>query len=257
MITKILLILSLVSIFACADNNYSTRVEGTHLKTFSHLAQLSNNVGKNNRHQSKFAKSKKPSEYLKIGVKHKREISNFSKLIEDINQESKNEYVGNNHLDDYQDDYYDVEVHYQDDGSQINKSNYKGYYKIGSEYKILGQTYQPQEYDSFQEVGIASWYGPKFNGQLTANGEIFDMHDLTAAHRTLPLPSVVRVTNLDNNRSAIIRVNDRGPFARDRIIDLSKKSAEILDVIKKGTARVKVEFLKDETQQLLKQLGLK
>jgi len=83
------------------------------------------------------------------------------------------------------------------------------------------------------------------------------MNDITAAHRTLPLPSVVRVTNLSNNRSAIVRVNDRGPFTHDRVIDLSKKSAEILGIIKEGTASVRVELLKDETKDMLKKLGLK
>ena len=96
---------------------------------------------------------------------------------------------------------------------------------------------------SYYEIGIASWYGPKFDGKLTANGEIFNQYDVTAAHKTLPLPSLVKVTNLENNRSIILRINDRGPFVGDRIIDLSYKSAQILGVVKKGTAEVSVELL--------------
>ena len=102
-----------------------------------------------------------------------------------------------------------------------------GRYKVGNPYTVNGKKYFPREDPNYNKVGQASWYGPTFNRRKTANGEYFDMTRLTAAHPTLPLPSFVRVTNLSNNKSAILRVNDRGPFSRTRIIDLSKKSAEI------------------------------
>ena len=124
-----------------------------------------------------------------------------------------------------------------------NDGKTKPYYKVGNPYYINGIRYVPKEVSSYYEEGLASWYGPKFDGKLTANGEIFDQYDVTAAHKTLPLPSLVKVTNLENNRSLIIRINDRGPFVGDRIIDLSYKSAQILGVINKGTALVSVDLI--------------
>lgn len=116
-----------------------------------------------------------------------------------------------------------------------------GNYKA-SPYTVLGKTYYPiQDSRNYQAVGTASWYGTKFHGQATANGEAYDLYGMTAAHKTLPLPSYVRVTNLDNGLSVILRVNDRGPFYSDRIIDLSFAAAKKLDFAEKGTARVKVE----------------
>jgi rare lipoprotein A len=101
------------------------------------------------------------------------------------------------------------------------------------------------QYDTtYDQTGIASWYGPKFHGKKTASGETFDQNKLTAAHRTLPMQSLVRVTNLDNGHSAIIRINDRGPFQKGRIIDLSKRSASELGI--RGTARVRVQLMKEE-----------
>ena len=112
-------------------------------------------------------------------------------------------------------------------------------------YNIFGQDYLPlQQLTEHTEVGIASWYGNKFHGYHTSNGEIYNMFAMTAAHKTLPLPSYVRVTNLDNNQSAIVRVNDRGPFHQDRIIDLSYSAAHKIGMLQRGTARVKVELLK-------------
>jgi rare lipoprotein A len=102
----------------------------------------------------------------------------------------------------------------------------------------------------YDETGIASWYGPGFHGQYTANGEIYDQNGLTAAHKTLPLPSMVRVTNLDNGRSIVVRVNDRGPFVNGRIIDLTRRDAQLLGFIDQGTAKVRVQILKDESQLL-------
>lgn len=121
--------------------------------------------------------------------------------------------------------------------------------KIGKPYQIYGRWYKPKYEPNYDETGVASWYGPGFHGKKTATGEIYDQHGLTAAHPTLPLPSIVRVTNLENGKSALIRVNDRGPFAKNRIIDLSKASADKLGVIGNGTARVRVQFMDQQTQQ--------
>ncbi|TVR00303.1 MAG: septal ring lytic transglycosylase RlpA family protein [Desulfovibrionales bacterium] len=111
-------------------------------------------------------------------------------------------------------------------------------------YTVLGQTYHPlTTADGFSEVGIASWYGPKFHARRTASGEVYNMYDLTAAHRILPMQTKIRVTNLENDKSVILRVNDRGPFVGDRVVDLSYRAAQELDVIRPGTAKVRVEAL--------------
>ncbi len=122
-----------------------------------------------------------------------------------------------------------------------------GAYKVGNPYQIEGVWYTPKEDYGYREEGMASWYGPDFHGKRTANGELYDMHALTAAHRTLPMPCLVRVTNLENRRSAILRINDRGPFAKDRILDVSKRAADALGFIGQGTARVRVEILAEES----------
>ena len=118
-----------------------------------------------------------------------------------------------------------------------------GIYKIGTPYEIEGEWYYPQEDATYDNTGIASWYGPKFHGRLTANGEIFDMDLLTAAHPTLPMPVRAKVTNLENGRSVIVRINDRGPFAKDREIDMSRHAADLLGFKEKGTAKVRVQYL--------------
>src|SRR6478609_3094797 len=118
-----------------------------------------------------------------------------------------------------------------------------GVYKVGQPYQVDNVWYYPREQPDYDETGLASWYGPTFYGRPTANGEIYDGNQLTAAHKTLPMPVNVRVTNLDNGRSIIVRVNDRGPFARGRIIDLSRHAAEQLDMIRAGVARVRVTYL--------------
>lgn len=111
-------------------------------------------------------------------------------------------------------------------------------------YQVRGRWYQPmQDAVGYDEVGIASWYGDQFNGRPTATGEIFDMHGLSAAHKTLPLPGLVEVTNLANGRTVVLRVNDRGPFVDDRIIDLSRGAAEQLDLLSQGVGRVRVRYL--------------
>ena len=118
-----------------------------------------------------------------------------------------------------------------------------GIYKIGTPYEIEGEWYYPQEDPKYDNTGIASWYGPKFHGRRTANGEIFDMDLMTAAHPTLPMPVRAKVTNLENGRSVIVRVNDRGPFAKDREIDMSRRAADELGFREKGTAKVRVQYL--------------
>lgn len=126
----------------------------------------------------------------------------------------------------------------------------QGIYKIGQPYRIENTWYYPAENFNYVETGIASWYGPKFHGKKTANGEIYDMNTLTAAHRTLPMPCAVRVLNLQNGRSLMLRVNDRGPFARGRIIDVSRRAAQLLGFHRAGTARVRVEIIADQSQRL-------
>ncbi len=128
-------------------------------------------------------------------------------------------------------------------------------YKVGRPYKIAGIWYYPAEDYAYSQKGTASWYGSDFHGKRTANGEIYDMNDLTAAHPTLPLPSIVRVTNLENNRTVILRINDRGPFKRNRIIDVSRRGAQLLGFYEAGTTRVRVEI--DSTESLnIKNLAL-
>jgi rare lipoprotein A len=123
------------------------------------------------------------------------------------------------------------------------------HYKVGKPYQIAGVWYYPEVDLEYNETGIASWYGPGFHGKRTANGEIYDQDGLTAAHRTLPMPSMVRVTNLENGRSIVVRINDRGPFKHGRIIDLSRRGAELLSFMKKGTAKVEVQILETESRQ--------
>lgn len=118
-----------------------------------------------------------------------------------------------------------------------------GAYSIGKPYQIAGAWYTPREEPGYDRVGSASWYGELFHGRRTANGEIYDMDRLSAAHPTLPLPVYARVTNLNNGRSLVVRINDRGPYARDRIIDLSRRSAELLGFRGNGTATVRVKYL--------------
>ncbi|MBQ7632546.1 MAG: septal ring lytic transglycosylase RlpA family protein [Alphaproteobacteria bacterium] len=128
--------------------------------------------------------------------------------------------------------------------------DYGGIYKVGNPYKVAGRWYYPKEDYNYIEEGMASWYGEDFNGKKTANGERYNMNTLTAAHRTLPLPSIVKVTNLQNGRSVVLRVNDRGPYVKDRIIDLSKRGAQLLGYMGQGTTRVRVEIMAKESKEL-------
>ncbi len=127
------------------------------------------------------------------------------------------------------------------DGEPVPKGG--GIYRIGKPYNINGRTYVPNENPAYRAEGIASWYGPDFHGRQTANGELYDMHAISAAHPTMPLPSYARVTNLDNGRSIVVRVNDRGPYVRNRIIDLSIGTAKALGSYGHGLARVRVEYV--------------
>ncbi len=118
-----------------------------------------------------------------------------------------------------------------------------GVYRVGSPYVVAGQTYVPQDDPNYRAEGLASWYGDDFHGRYTANGEIFDKDGITAAHTTLPLPSYVRVTNLTNGKSLIVRVNDRGPYAHNRLIDVSTRAAHLLGFYNRGTVPVRVEYV--------------
>lgn len=115
--------------------------------------------------------------------------------------------------------------------------------QTGKPYQVKGKWYVPKEDKSYDKKGLASWYGSAFHGRLTANGEIYDQYHLSAAHPTFPLPSYARVTNLENGDSVIVRVNDRGPYHPGRIIDLSNKAAEMLEVQNKGTVKVRVQYV--------------
>jgi rare lipoprotein A len=118
-----------------------------------------------------------------------------------------------------------------------------GTYRVGKPYTVAGRVYVPEEDTGYRAEGMASWYGDDFHGRLTANGEVFDMQSLTAAHPTLPIPCYARVTNLSNGKSLIVRVNDRGPYHGNRLIDVSNKAAELLEFKGNGVARVRVEYV--------------
>ena len=118
-----------------------------------------------------------------------------------------------------------------------------GTYRVGKPYTVSGRVYVPEENINYSEEGMASWYGDDFHGRYTANGEIFDMNSISAAHPTLPMPSYVRVTNLRNRKSIVVRVNDRGPYANNRIIDLSVQTAKLLGFYGHGLAKVRVEYV--------------
>jgi rare lipoprotein A len=118
-----------------------------------------------------------------------------------------------------------------------------GTYRVGKPYTVAGQVYVPEEDTNYRQEGLASWYGDDFHGRLTANGEVFDMASLTAASPTLPMPCYARVTNLSNGKSLIVRVNDRGPYHGNRLMDVSSKAAELLEFKGNGIARVRVEYV--------------
>ncbi|MBL4801213.1 MAG: septal ring lytic transglycosylase RlpA family protein [Emcibacter sp.] len=123
-------------------------------------------------------------------------------------------------------------------------------YKVGKPYKVSGKVYRPAADPYYDKIGLASWYGSKFHGRKTANGDVFNMNDLTAAHTTLPMPSYVRVTNMDNGRWLILQVNDRGPFVGNRLIDVSRRAAQLLGFEKKGVTKVRVQAVKGPRGEL-------
>ncbi len=127
----------------------------------------------------------------------------------------------------------------------------QGKFKVGDPYQVGGVWYSPALDPGYDEVGIASWYGKKFHGRPTANGAIYDMNALTAAHKTLPMPSTVRVTNLENGRSMLLMVYDRGPFVEGRIIDVSRRAAQLLGFQHKGTVEVRVQAVQDDAAEPL------
>lgn len=131
----------------------------------------------------------------------------------------------------------------------VNGKKVSPHVKLGQSYTVDGETYVPRHQPNYVEEGMASWYGPGFHGGKTANGEVFDKNELTAAHRTLPLPSIVRVTMLSNGKQAYVRVNDRGPFAHSRIIDLSRAAAEKIGLLRAGVAKVRVEYMPEESKR--------
>ena len=118
-----------------------------------------------------------------------------------------------------------------------------GRYHVGKPYEVAGVSFTPKEQPNYDKTGIASWYGPQFHRRMTSNGEWFDMNELTAAHATLPLPSYAKVTNLQNGREVVVRINDRGPFVGTRIIDMSRRSAEVLGFKPQGMAKVRVQYI--------------
>ena len=221
-----------------------------------------------------FARKIKPSESMQAGLPKQKTPLNFVssdynynsddnrnyKIRHEVNKFSSNDLKQNSEFKTV-DDIDELDESTPDD--QINRDNlleigvYSGHFKIGKPYTAFGVAYTPQDYESFEETGVASWYGEDFHGKKTANGEIYNMGDLTAAHPTLPLPSLIKVTNLQNGKSQILRVNDRGPFAKNRVIDVSEKAAELLGFKGKGTTSVRVELLRDDTDQLLQKLKIK
>lgn len=138
--------------------------------------------------------------------------------------------------------------------SCASKAPSTGYYKVGKPYQVEGKWYEPKQQADYDETGMASWYGSEFHKKETANGGKFDKNILSAAHKTLPLPSMVKVTNLANNKTLILMVNDRGPFSNNRIFDVSERAAEILGFKDKGVTNVRVQYLPGQTKRLLADL---
>lgn len=258
------------------DNSLSKIINLTFIKLISIIlvVVLSACVANGNKKMSSNyyrAKERKilPSESMQAGVP-KNVVSKSSFARNDAFDEY---YVDNNDninftLDDdvklptVDDDYVVDDLNFNtkdfaEDEEANQQKIYSGHYKIGKPYSAFGVAYEPKEYESFEEIGTASWYGPDFHGKKTANGETYNMGDLTAAHPTLPLPSLVLVTNLKNGKSKILRVNDRGPFAKNRVIDVSEKAAEVLGFKATGTTKVKVELLRQETDMMLEKLKIK
>ncbi len=139
----------------------------------------------------------------------------------------------------------------------VSSSNPNPIYKVGKPYKVAGKVYRPEANPNYDQTGLASWYGSQFHGRKTANGDIFNMNGLTAAHTTLPMPSYVRVTNLANGRWLILKINDRGPFVGNRLIDVSRRAAQLLGFEKKGVTRIRVQAVDGPSGKLPPQTYVK
>ena len=255
----------LVSSCTFEDSDYSYKNKKRYSKNFDGKFR---NAGRG------FARRVKPSESMQAGLPKQKtpldfvasddsyNVNNYRnyKIKDEVNSFSKNdlrrdsEFKTVDDFDELDDDEYSDNNNNQ---NLLDLGVYSGHFKIGQPYTAFGVAYVPQDYESFEEIGVASWYGEDFHGKKTANGEIYNMGDLTAAHPTLPLPSLIKVTNLQNGKSQILRVNDRGPFAKNRVIDVSEKAAELLGFKGRGTAEVKVELLRNDTDQLLQKLKIK
>ncbi len=193
------------------------------------------NDAKFQRVESKFIYRIKPSESMQVGAP---KVTSSYVFLDEAEERSDKSSL-------------DLAMSDADDGE------YKGYFKVGNPYQIFGVSYFPQNYEDFEEIGTASWYGDDFHGKKTANGEIYNMGSMTAAHPTLPLPSMIRVTNLRNGKSVVVRVNDRGPFAKNRVVDVSEKAATLLGFKDLGTTEVKIELLRNDTDEMLEKLKIK
>ncbi|MFT6219884.1 MAG: rare lipoprotein A (peptidoglycan hydrolase) [Rickettsiales bacterium] len=229
---KIYLILLPLStlIFSCSQRNIDYQNQGSR---FSHLT--------NNFPKQSSSKRISPTSSMQVGLQNDQNL--FKRSFAKNSDFEPGYEIGS-------DDQKIVENYLTDDGG------YVGHYKVGNPYEVFGVKYYPKKYDDFEEVGTSSWYGDAFDGKKTANGEIYHKGDITAAHPTLPLPSMVRITNLENDESIKVRVNDRGPFAKKRIADVSEAVAIKLGFKDQGTTTIKLEFLKEDTQQMLRQLGI-
>ena len=254
----------LVSSCTFEDSDYSYKNKKRYSKNFDGKFR---NAGRG------FARRVKPSESMQAGLPKQKtpldfvasddsyNVNNYRnyKIKDEVNSFSKNDLRRDSEFKTV-DDFDELDDEYSDNNNNQNLLDlgvYSGHFKIGQPYTAFGVAYVPQDYESFEEIGVASWYGEDFHGKKTANGEIYNMGDLTAAHPTLPLPSLIKVTNLQNGKSQILRVNDRGPFAKNRVIDVSEKAAELLGFKGKGTTDVKVELLRSDTDQLLQKLKIK
>ncbi len=229
-------IIALALILLSCATDRQTYKKYKHFKTRAAKASQENVVHASNDVGRKFSNRARANDVAALGVEDVHKFSSVrSQNKEKISAKENN------------DDLHDI----------FTGNKYVGQYKVGQPYQIEDTTYYPQEYEYYEEVGVSSWYGDDFHGKPTANGEIYNSGALTAAHQTLPLPSMVRVTNLDNGKSVIVRVNDRGPFAKSRIIDVSEAAADKLSFKGRGTTTVKVELLEKETDDLLKTLNVR
>ncbi len=241
---KFYLFLVLGLVFSCSDGGTKKYRASANKKKFHKVA-------------SKFGKRVKPSESMQIGLAKPKK--NYSSKKEDYAQNleyAEEKYLYQSMEDDEAQEFNAVEKEEMQKLVDDN-GNYIGYFKVGNPYEVFGVNYVPQNYEDYEEVGTASWYGDDFHGKLTANGEVYNMGSMTAAHPTLPLPSLVRITNLRNGKSVIVRVNDRGPFSKNRVIDVSEKAAILLGFRDHGTTEVKIELLRNDTDRLLEKLKIK